>query len=746
VLPPRIHFSFALFALLAGCGRTELGLETFAFADGGPEGAGAAGAHPGGAGGIAGSGGAPGGHAGSGGGKAGSGGGKAGSGGAGMGGEGGGPCHEGVTRPCGSDVGTCKPGQETCKGGEFGPCQGATGPANELCNGEDDNCDGAIDEGFGLGSTCDGPDTDLCADDTMTCDGCSAGSNNLETCNGVDDNCNGEVDSDCDSGDCQPTLEVTGSMPSSPNCIDFPVMPGSNGVIQYPCGGGPVTANLGEIQFTGFVSGGFVSLDGEQIFPPGESPDNCTWRMTHHIEGTISQGVVSYSYAEMVVSGFNCWQPCTEVGTVKVNWLPLAISSGGMDLRLRNLERLDARAVQLPHGTEVITRVDRLVGERRVPQGSVGRVTRIDGDEVDVTIVGVGVVRYGRGELSARRVGQAVFAQRRADAWEALRPCVVLEATVGSRAWGLAEEGSDEDRRGVFGLPFPWTQGLVAPPEDLVSADGSATYWAVGKAIRQALRADPNTLEMLFVPGVRALDPVGSWLLEERDAFVSVEIFGTFGRYALGQLRRLEQGMRLAEHRSVILEWLRTEPDLSLDQVAEKLSRVSSRAAPSEADRVHQAKQYIKQLYRSMADQGLLGASEFPALVAFAREKSADFDLPRELRPKNAYNLVRLLATATGWLRDGAPVFEARGAWRERLLAIKRGTVPLADVLAEAESMGKELEEARDRSPLPHRPDVARADAVLRRIGEELARRWASATPGPWGKDAPSPPEVTWNE
>ncbi len=90
----------------------------------------------------------------------------------------------------------------------------------------------------------------------------------------------------------------------------------------------------------------------------------------------------------------------------------------------------------LPHGTEVVTRVDRVLGERRIPQGAlpipgtrVGRVTRTDGDAVDVTVVGVGVVRYARAELSARRIGQALFAQRRADAWEALRPCLVLETS-----------------------------------------------------------------------------------------------------------------------------------------------------------------------------------------------------------------------------------------------------------------------------------------------------------------------------
>jgi predicted nucleotidyltransferase len=306
----------------------------------------------------------------------------------------------------------------------------------------------------------------------------------------------------------------------------------------------------------------------------------------------------------------------------------------------------------------------------------------------------------------------------------------VLEATVGSHAWGLADEASDVDHRGVFALPFSWTQGLVAPPEDLVSADGSATYWAAGKAIRQALRADPNTLEMLFLPSAKPLDPIGEWILAERDAFVSVEIYGTFGRYALGQLRRLEQGLRLAEHRATILEWLRNEPTLTLDEVGERIGN----------------KQYVKQLYRSMADQGLLDGSDFAALVRFARDKSLEFDLPRELRPKNAYNLVRLLATATRWLRDGTPTFAAEGELRERLLAIKKGEVSLDEVLAQAEAMAPDLERARDESRLPKRPDVARADALLRRIGEELARRFVTRTPGPFGTDAPKPPAVVWSE
>jgi len=105
-----------------------------------------------------------------------------------------------------------------------------------------------------------------------------------------------------------------------------------------------------------------------------------------------------------------------------------------MDLRLRDLAAIDPLSVPLPNGTEVTTRVERLDGVRTIPQGAVGRVVASDGELFDVLVVGVGVRRYRRDEIAPRRSGQARYAQRRFVAWEALRPCAVLESTVGSRA------------------------------------------------------------------------------------------------------------------------------------------------------------------------------------------------------------------------------------------------------------------------------------------------------------------------
>src|SRR5687768_17195049 len=98
-----------------------------------------------------------------------------------------------------------------------------------------------------------------------------------------------------------------------------------------------------------------------------------------------------------------------------------------MDIRVRNLASLDPLAVPLPNGTEVVSRVDRLLeGGRRVPQGALGRVVSQEGEQFVVRIVGVGDAPYRRDELVPHKAGQLRYALRRASAWGALHPCVVL--------------------------------------------------------------------------------------------------------------------------------------------------------------------------------------------------------------------------------------------------------------------------------------------------------------------------------
>jgi hypothetical protein len=72
-------------------------------------------------------------------------------------------------------------------------------PTTETCNGNDDDCDGNIDEDVSTGAACDGPDADLCMDDAMICDAsgnpvCSTGTDTPELCGGGDEDCDGNTD------------------------------------------------------------------------------------------------------------------------------------------------------------------------------------------------------------------------------------------------------------------------------------------------------------------------------------------------------------------------------------------------------------------------------------------------------------------------------------------------------------------------------------------------------------------------
>lgn len=133
---------------------------------------------------------------------------------------------------------------------------------------------------------------------------------------------------------------------------------------------------------------------------------------------------------------------------------------------------------------------------------------------------------------------------------------LLLQGVVGSTAYGLAREGSDVDRLGVFMAPTDEFLGLSPPigkratvvrhePSDL-------TLHEVGKFCSLALQCNPTILELLWLPGdlYEKIEKCGFLLITDplRSAFLSRQrVRDAYFGYATQQFHRLATRSRFPD-------------------------------------------------------------------------------------------------------------------------------------------------------------------------------------------------------
>ena len=204
-----------------------------------------------------------------------------------------------------------------------------------------------------------------------------------------------------------------------------------------------------------------------------------------------------------------------------------------------------------PIGTHVVIRVE--VRDRQgdivCPAGAVGTIAKapIDGTHAYRVLLPDGrEVSVRRQNLSLRKHVQREDLERAGSAIDPdLYSRIIYRCVVGSVAYGLADEGSDVDRRGFY-LPsadLHWS--LYDLPEQLENADTEECYWEIRKFVTMALKANPNVLECLYTPIVELSTPLADELISGRTAFLSKLIYQTYNGYVMSQFKRLEQDVRV---------------------------------------------------------------------------------------------------------------------------------------------------------------------------------------------------------
>jgi hypothetical protein len=290
----------------------------------------------------------------------------------------------------------------------------------------------------------------------------------------------------------------------------------------------------------------------------------------------------------------------------------------------------DSLPLILPVGTKVVL----------AATGAVGVIVRSPVDlEHAYTVRGPEGVEWTarRGELavlSQWQRGESVGSSGGAE----LRRFIIYRCVVGSRAFGLGDDGSDTDRRGIYLPPAEMQWSLAGVPEQIDFPETEECYWELQKFLTLALKANPNILECLWTPLVEEASPLAEELRGMRRVFLSKLVYQTYNGYVLSQFKKLQSDLR---------------------------------------------------------NKG-------------------------EVKWKHVMHLLRLLLSGIAALEEGEIRVDV-GEHRDRLMAIKRGEVPLGELEAWRLELHGRFDAAAQSTRLPDRPDYAAADALLIRARRRMA-------------------------
>ena len=205
----------------------------------------------------------------------------------------------------------------------------------------------------------------------------------------------------------------------------------------------------------------------------------------------------------------------------------------------------------VPIGTQVVSRIEVKNKQNKIicPQGGVGVIIYSPTDNSHLYKIRLSndlETTLKRHEFSIRKHYQKQGLQDANDMLSEynLYDYVIYKCVVGSRAFGLDNEDSDTDLRGIYLPPANLHWSLYGIPEQLENHDNQECYWELQKFIILGLKANPNILECLYTPMVEKITPVAEKLLTNKEIFLSQLVYQTYNGYAMSQFKKMEQDLR----------------------------------------------------------------------------------------------------------------------------------------------------------------------------------------------------------
>lgn len=201
----------------------------------------------------------------------------------------------------------------------------------------------------------------------------------------------------------------------------------------------------------------------------------------------------------------------------------------------------------LPAGTRVVTSAEVRGGGKTFAKGTIGVIVESPADhrhKYCVRFMNGTEVWVKRREFSVHKQFQRPVEPEEWQNNQTLKQYVIYRCVVGSKAYGLDEEGSDTDLRGIYLPPADLHWSLYGVPEQIELSDADESYWELQKFIMLALKANPNIMECLYTPLVEYAAPITQEMLDGREMFLSKLVYQTYNGYVMSQFRKLKKDIK----------------------------------------------------------------------------------------------------------------------------------------------------------------------------------------------------------
>ena len=339
---------------------------------------------------------------------------------------------------------------------------------------------------------------------------------------------------------------------------------------------------------------------------------------------------------------------------------------------------------------------------------------------------------------------------------------IILECISGSRAYGLDTAASDTDIKGVFILPKKDFYGLEYIPQ-VSNATNDIVYYELGRYLELLSVNNPNILELLNTPpsAVRYKHP----LLERIDAkrILSKLCKNTFGKFAISQIKKAK-GLKkkivnpVEKERKSVLSFCYVNYEQGAIPLLDYLSLKNWKQEYCGLINIPHMKDmyglfYSEQLgYKGIIQheqsnelslsaipkeekqQGLLYFNK-DGYSSYCKEYKEYWDWVKyrnEVRyqttqnhgkhydAKNMMHTFRLLEMALEIATEKQ--INVQRTNRDFLLDIKSGKFAYETLLAQANKLQAQLEEAFKKSDLPEQPDLRYINQLAYELREEFYR------------------------